>query len=655
MTIRLKTIEYALPMITSNISTGTTYTDSSDMTIYIPETNSRTFVSVALEVYWHDQMTTASNMSGYSIRGSCNSGTNWTTITSSTAVGQTGETIPTFLVADMTSEFTSRFGSDTSGTFRWGFYVTYATATTVTNVSAKLVITYTFDDASQTTRIKTVRIPIESFNGRLSTTAQAVKQTSTSSNQIPQLTGTGGLLPENGITIRQMFFELWTNTLPSATTNSALVLKIDSGGTETTFGTCAFGLSTPYNLRILYDVSSMSTTSAHELYARHSAASGNYFTNLGGWLTVTYEYNSSTTTSVLNSVCLAAGPYNTPLLVNTYGAQELTTELYVQETNISLKQSGVFISEHIGVNNMTVSVKVGSQASFTNYATTSGTGMAGTVQIMQRGDSGAHGGSGFSLSRGKNTFKVASYVSTSVAVGAFSARFFINYTSDVVVDPDAHNHTIQYIFNGSETGFPTNALIDVTSSKFGISFFENNDYFASCLGFITILSGFSTSVFSIDCSIYPSSSDTTAEKFWFSIISTTTPSGNERSTGFVYSDDTKLFLRYRNAPLIGNVLTPYQNKYFRWYSNTNCKVGLCWFITFHQITYDVTGTLSNYSGSGSGIEVKFYRVSDGEYLGSTTSSTGGSFSWTWYDNTEDIFAEARESSTTLGRSDNGTP
>ncbi|MEM0374077.1 MAG: hypothetical protein QXO96_05960, partial [Sulfolobales archaeon] len=63
MTIRLKTIEYALPMITSNISTGTTYTDSSDMTIYIPETNSRTFVSVALEVYWHDQMTTASNMS----------------------------------------------------------------------------------------------------------------------------------------------------------------------------------------------------------------------------------------------------------------------------------------------------------------------------------------------------------------------------------------------------------------------------------------------------------------------------------------------------------------------------------------------------------------------------------------------------------------
>ena len=654
MATRIKTIEYALPMITTNVATGTTYTDSSDMTIYIPETSSRTFTSVTLEVSFHDVMTTAVNLSGYSIRGSCNSGTNWTTVTSSTAIAQTGETIPTFLVTDLTSEFTSRFGSGTSGTFRWGFYVNYASATYVTNVSAKLVITYTFDDTGASTRIKTVKIPIESFNGRLSSTAQAVKQTSTASNQIPQLTGTGGFLPESGITIRQMFMELWTNTLPSTTTNAALVLKIDSGGTETTFGTCAFGLQTPYNLRILYDVSSMSTTSAHELYARHSAASGNYFTNLGGVLVVTYEYSASSTT-VLNSVTLAAGPYNAPLLVSSYGAQELEAELYIQENNISLKNSGVFVNLFIGVNNMTISVKAGSQSAFTNYASTSGTGQSGTVMITQRADSGAHGGTGFSISRGKNVFSVNTYASTSNAVGAYSALFIINYTSDVPSDPDANNHTIRHIFNESETSFNTNALIDVVNSKIAIGFFATNNHFISCFGLMIFLNGFSTTVYSLDCSVRKAGLDSNQKNLWFPIVSVTTPAGNERSWSYLFSNDTDLFERYRYYPSQNLRLVTHQNRYFKWYSNTNTKVGLCWLVTFHQNTYTVTGTLSNYSGDGSGVTVNFYRVSDKELLGSTTSNVGGSFSWTWYDDTEEIFAEARESSTTLGRSDNGIP
>lgn len=665
MTLRIKTIEYALPMITSSISTGTTYTNSSNMTIYIPETNSRTFVSVALEVFWHDTVGGNVELVGYSIRGSCNSGTNWTTITSSSTTGTSSSVISSNLVVDMTNEFVSRFGSGAVGTFRWGFYANYAQSTTITNVSAKLIITYTFDDTSQTTRIKTVRIPIESLSTRLSNTAQPVKQTNTSPNQIPKLIGVGGFLPENGIVIRQMFFELFTNFMPSASSITvAPVLKIDSNGTETVFGSSSVNSTySRFQLKLLYDVTSMPADSAHELYARHNGSSGNFFLNLGGWLTVTYEYNASTTTTVLNSVFLTTGMPSVSLLGSSYSNQTLQTELFVQETDVSLKQSGVFISLFINEYVTSFFAKVGFQPSFTNYTTGlpfSNSSPQGTSLVMHRFDADSNGGSGFSLARGKNLLKVSNYLSTSYYAGGFSALFIVNYTSSVVGDPDSHNKTIYYLFNSSETSSSREVVVNSSSSKSGVSFLQDNIYFASCFGLEAVVSyhtagGSPDAFYSLYCAVFPSISDIIASSFWHPVLQITTPSTITMSASITFSDVTHLFQRYKNAPLENRILTPYENKAYRRFSNVNSRVGFYWIITLHQITYNVTGTLSNFSGDGSGVTVKFYRVSDGKYLGSTTSTTGGSFSWTWYDNTEDIFAEARQSSTVLGRSDSGTP
>lgn len=72
-------------------------------------------------------------------------------------------------------------------------------------------------------------------------------------------------------------------------------------------------------------------------------------------------------------------------------------------------------------------------------------------------------------------------------------------------------------------------------------------------------------------------------------------------------------------------------------------------ITYHTITYSITGTIS---GSGGGtVNVAAYRTDTGEKIGSTSRSGNGSYTITWYDNTIDVFAEALEDAAHMGRSD----
>lgn len=77
-------------------------------------------------------------------------------------------------------------------------------------------------------------------------------------------------------------------------------------------------------------------------------------------------------------------------------------------------------------------------------------------------------------------------------------------------------------------------------------------------------------------------------------------------------------------------------------------------ITYHTITFTISGTVSGYSGDGSGLTVSIYRADNKEIVGETTTAAGGGYSLTWYDNTIDIFGECREDATHVGRSDNST-
>ena len=67
--------------------------------------------------------------------------------------------------------------------------------------------------------------------------------------------------------------------------------------------------------------------------------------------------------------------------------------------------------------------------------------------------------------------------------------------------------------------------------------------------------------------------------------------------------------------------------------------------------YVVTGTVTGYTGDGSGIAVGVHRVDTGELIGSAATSVGGWFYFEAADDTTALFVQARQSDTLVGRSD----
>lgn len=74
------------------------------------------------------------------------------------------------------------------------------------------------------------------------------------------------------------------------------------------------------------------------------------------------------------------------------------------------------------------------------------------------------------------------------------------------------------------------------------------------------------------------------------------------------------------------------------------------YLTYHAITFTVSGTVS---GSNSGtVNLGLHDATTGELLLTTSRSGDGSYSFTWYDDTADVYVAAYEDDTHVGRSAN---
>lgn len=637
MATRLKTIEYILPRMLTDIAESSTHTDSADTTIYIPETSSRVFKSVVLQFFCHDNHSTISaNETDISLRGSCDSGSTWTTVDClAYTSNQTGENRAHDLMADMTAEFTSRFGTGTSGTFRYGWFIDCSAAgPTYTNVCAKLIITYEFDDSSATTRIKTVRIPIESYNGRLSDTATEIKQTSTASNQIPLL---DTFLPEASKTYRQIFVELYTAAYPSTTTSTTLIMKIDSGGAEDTWGTFQGSNQSPMLNCFLWDISAITTSAAHALYARHTVAAGSYFLLLGGWVTVTYEYDHSSSTSIMNSLMLPFGPCNF-----LGGVARIPVKLYIEEpATIAIAQSGVMVSYYQSFGNAP-NMSVGSQTA-TTYASNSA---ALTTFVVHRFDSGGHAGAGgVSLSRGKNEFNINFSIPMAEGNIGFMGMI-LNYTSGKHTNGDGvHNRTILYwntfmAYRANSTyGTVTWPAIYIPET----SYFLQNFALSWIAQAVTAGQDYKITI------TYLAGDTIGAGTFRHTLHAGNTSEVCDIPGSY---DLSRFFWRYP-SDLDTFRVDPEQSR-----TTSQLIFSAFGFInlfayTYHSITYTCSGTIA---GSNAGT-VSWYAIS--KSFGISPIATGsrsgnGTYSFTWYDDTaNDVFVRAREDSTHVGSSDDG--
>lgn len=631
MAIRTKTIEYAFPTVTTNLSAATRR-DLSAITLYIPETASRTFLSVQLVVDVADADTVAASMTSW-LLGIRLGATAFSDVTTTYTIANTGDPLSFVFTRDVTSYFTANFGGGTSQTCEVG--VQFGAVVTA-NTSAKLIITYSYDDASATTRVKTVRLPLES-----TTTTLTDALASIGSNQIPNL---DSLLPETSKVYRSIWLDISGVDAGNATTNFDLRVRLDADP-ETVVWVSEQALNGSRFVRSYWNLNSMTTNAAHDLQARSSLTAR--FPSLVAVLYVTYEYDHSASTQIMNSLFLpAADEYS--LAGTTLSSQRSRRRhsLWVEEPGtITLAQSGVVLFNS-GFDFMTFNVAVGAQ-SFRSYGMTAGSVESSDRPICQRIDSGGAQGAALTLARGKNDIDVDWFVPVTDVGSNISGFMLINYISDKHTDGDGvHNHSIHCCYwTANTTGSSPQRVITAPDRQLTI---PETSYFMN--GLVLAVQGMHLIAGSFGWTLLGQVETGEEPTEGWSMLSTLFRRSDAEASRWVRYAALDNYRRWAGDPAPGR-LDPETTREYRTHCTTAHTAGAGLWATYHAITFDVTG---NVAGSNGGtVNISIHDALTHEVLGETSRVGDGPYSFTWYDNTRNVYASAREDATHVGRSDNG--
>jgi len=623
MAVRQKTIEYAFPTYTSSLASATRY-DFTAITVYIPETTSKVFRSVIVEVYAQDNVTSAASLTANLVGiklGAVAFSDNAETVT----ITNTGEQCAWILQTDVTSYFTTNW-TGTSMTCQVG--VRFTTPTTI-NHCARLIITYDYEE--QDTQIKTVRIPLESATGAL--TASLVE---IGTNQVPNL---DTFLPESSKTYRYVWFEIEGNDMTNGTTDFTHGCALDSESRVAT-GTIEAGLQSSRWFRRIWVRNDMTTNATHAFKMDVSSTSGGTCDHLSITLCVTYEYSSSNSTTILNSIRMPFG-----ICASTSGAASTekdlaTMDFYIEEpTTITLVQSGIVLHYQQDASS-SLSVMCGGQSART-YADAARVYCGGS-SISHRVDSGSGGGAGITLARGKNTLNVFVYSSsTTVKHNGLCGIAYINYTSGKSGTYGSnHNHTVIL------SGHNKNANLYLLQSQAIVPAIPETSYFCSQIGWTSVINKADTSTLGGLCAISAEWQAGETRVEGTQNLGAIFGFGDQEGGVCLFAmDSSTAFRRFptdTESPLLRMPLEVSRNWYLQtWKYVCSSMV----YITYHAITYTVAGTII---GTGGGtITWKAHRSDTGEII---SSGTGASPSVTWYDNTINCYIEVYEDATHMGRS-----
>jgi hypothetical protein len=133
-------------------------------------------------------------------------------------------------------------------------------------------------------------------------------------------------------------------------------------------------------------------------------------------------------------------------------------------------------------------------------------------------------------------------------------------------------------------------------------------------------------------------------------------SQNDPEIGIVplFSQAKTLFKRWPGDPGEGRIELETARRWQVWAPGGTAVapvwISLSLIFTYHAITYSVSGNITN--SAGGTVDIKVCRAATGERVLETSRVGDGAYTLTWHDNTEELYAEARESATLLGRSDN---
>lgn len=632
MATRLKTVQYNFPTLASLSNNSTT--NLSQITIYLPETGTKSFRKVIAKVTADDIATSAGAPIATRSVGLRLGAAAYTTVSNANTLMHSGENLSVFYSADFTSHFTSNW-SGTSMTCDVQVLMNQSSGTTLgmVNVSVSLEITYQYDDAS-TTQVKTAWIPLNAPTGALGTTKPG-----TPTDTIPAL---DTYLPEASKTYRNISIVFQGNESRTSNVDHTLSMQID-GLTALTTGNYEAGNNSDRWVRYIWNISSlgMTTNATHGFYMWASLAR---FNHPQVWMVVTYEFNASTTTTVMQSLMLPMESLGAMGGTSASDFQRTVQELWIEEpATITLQRLAAFFfwEQSAGITGVNARIGTGSFVSYTDVASV----LSGSNGCMVRNDSGA------TLARGRNTFTADIYRTDSATLGdGLSGFWLVNYTSGKHASGvGAHNRTV--LWNLATTG--TAAASEVLSVSATNPVVPETNFFLTSLGvryeyinnYVDDLSA--PAGVSIQVERLSAESGVKWETAYADIGETDPEVGLHTH----YSQIKGVFNRWNSDPDTKR-LNLQTARRWRVIQANNCAAfsHLDVIMTYHTITFTVADSLSGgFSGT---VYIDLCRTLTDEMVKATTRTGDGAFSFVWHDNTEQLHISASDG-THVGRSKDG--
>ncbi|WP_438029049.1 hypothetical protein [Sorangium sp. So ce233] len=646
MAIRTQSVPYGWTTDPTSLNAATRR-EFSAITVAIAETSSRTIVSAYLEIACRGNETSATAMTSRLI-GIRVDAVAWSDESKVETITTSGDQDSFRFRRDVTSYLqTNLTGASHSVqvALQFGALVTI-------NHSARLVITYSYDDASASTRTKTACIPLESITGTLTDSLTEI-----GTSQIPQLTGVGGFIPEAGVTIRDLFFVIMANEgHTSGTTDFSLAVALDAES-EVTLGVCEQALDSSPWYEGVWKRTDMDPATTHALRARGTVTGR--FPQIFALLYITYTYDHDSSTSILQSLDMPM-----PTEPGVFGGATSALQSKVSMTvpipepgTITLRQSAIVASYNMPNSTLSgLNISVGSQTHRTYSPSTLYNSPAGQQTICHRFDSGAAVGGGVTLVHGENEIALAWYRTSTGSGGAgygWNARLILNYVSGKHADgAGAHTHTVK-LWGGGTDAVGAGTVRDYTFAPA----IPETAYWASCVGLEIdyLQAGRGMLGFLAERLSGEAHGDG-----WETLHVNGFCVSNETSVNTLWCNASAHFFRHPDDP-DPNRLELEVSRTWRMSSfldGTNSHGGFASFvasITYHTITYPVSGASTGYDGDGSGITVHVREADTGDALYQATTTAGGGYSFTAYSDTRELYAEAEQDTTHVARSANFTP
>lgn len=635
MAIREKTVVFAFPMTTVLVADAVV-TNLTQITLHIPEA-APTFKSVFAEVGFQDAITaTGGTINEHRVALRLGAAA-YTTFSETDDITHTNDNIAGVIGPfDFTSHFTTNW-TGTSMTCDAQVYFDHSTGTTLgmRNVTMLVYVTYEYDDTAAT-QIKTVRIPLESLVGSLPTAA-----TNFGTNQIPQLTGVGGFLPESGVTIRDYFFVIEGNeNNNNAATDFTISANID-GGAATSFQIQECALASDRFCRWTYAPAVPDTAAAHNLQLWSTVA--NKCNHVTVTLYVTYEFTLAGTTRVLNSILIPielASPLGT---TTTAEASRFQRDIFIQEPgSTTLRQSAFRLNYNALASVGGLRLRAGAQA-YRSY-TELGNVVCGMYSAQQRIDSGSAQGVGITFFRGLVSFQMDGYsISSVVEATNLNGYVILNYESDLSpAGIGSHANTSFRVL------LPWDALLKDLSriNNYAHAIVETNYWLVSTGFMFTQWISASAGAITLDVECLAAEGKGAG---YYDIYADAYQSDVERACSMIWLRGRDTFKRFpQDAD--PNRLDVETTRDYRRYTTTGCSGGLITAITRHSHTWTAAGTITG-NDAALPTTVKLVRHATHEVMQEQVLTAGTTaFSFTVYDNTEDYYIDAYQDVTHLGRS-----